>query len=62
MWNKFEPNYLKQKVMRLHGYLSEACKRCANTRAQPLFLEFLELAPPVFLETKMLSEKEDSDH
>uniref|UniRef100_A0AAV1T5M6 Phospholipase n=1 Tax=Peronospora matthiolae TaxID=2874970 RepID=A0AAV1T5M6_9STRA len=62
MWNKFEPNYLKQKVIGLHGYLSEVCKRCANTRAQPLFLEFLELAPPVFLETKMLSEKEDSDH
>ncbi|EGZ27650.1 hypothetical protein PHYSODRAFT_554083 [Phytophthora sojae] len=46
MWNKFEPTYLKQKAIGLHGYLNEVCKRCANTRAQPILLEFLELAPP----------------
>ncbi|KAL4125715.1 hypothetical protein PRIC2_009296 [Phytophthora ramorum] len=46
MWNKFEPNYLKQKAIGLHGYLNEVCKRCANTRAQPVLLEFLELSPP----------------
>ncbi|KAG1699779.1 hypothetical protein DVH05_012672 [Phytophthora capsici] len=46
MWNKFEPNYLKQKAIGLHGYLNEVCKRCANTRAQPMLFEFLELNPP----------------
>ncbi|GMF16739.1 unnamed protein product [Phytophthora lilii] len=58
MWNKFEPNYLKQKAIGLHGYLNEVCKRCANTRAQPLLLEFLELAPPTPAEQKK-SPKED---
>ncbi|KAF1315697.1 Phospholipase, partial [Globisporangium splendens] len=45
MWNKFDPVYLKEKTVALHGYLTEICKRCANTRAQPILLEFLELAP-----------------
>lgn len=45
MWNKFDPTYLKEKTVGLHGYLTEVCKRCANTRAQPLLLEFLELSP-----------------
>jgi hypothetical protein len=44
MWNKFDPAYLTDKTVRLHGYLQEVCKRCANTRGQPLVLEFLELA------------------
>ncbi|KAG2806748.1 hypothetical protein PC116_g22285 [Phytophthora cactorum] len=59
MWNKFEPNYLKQKAIGLHGYLNEVCKRCANTRAQPLLLEFLELAPPAPTEPKQTEEEEE---
>ncbi|TDH65941.1 hypothetical protein CCR75_006537 [Bremia lactucae] len=54
LWNKFDPHYLKQKAIGLHGYLYEVCKRCANTRAQPLLLEFLELAsstPPELTNT-----------
>ncbi|GAB9465698.1 Phospholipase [Globisporangium polare] len=46
MWGKFDPTYLKEKTVGLHGYLTEVCKRCANTRAQPILLEFLELSPP----------------
>lgn len=46
MWNKYDPTYLKEKTVGLHGYLIEVCKRCANTRALPLLLDFLELAPP----------------
>lgn len=45
MWNKFEPGYLKEKAASLHMYLSEVCKRFANTRAQPLLMEFLGLGP-----------------
>ncbi|GMF18359.1 unnamed protein product [Phytophthora fragariaefolia] len=61
MWNKFEPNYLKQKAIGLHGYLNEVCKRCANTRAQPLLLEFLELAPPT-PEPKTSPKEEKADN
>lgn len=61
MWNKFEPNYLKQKAIGLHGYLNEVCKRCANTRAQPLFLEFLELAPPASSEPKTSPKEEQAE-
>ncbi|CAI5724974.1 unnamed protein product [Hyaloperonospora brassicae] len=61
MWNKFEPNYLKHKAIGLHGYLNEVCKRCANTRAQPLFLEFLELAQPIAPGPKTLSEEENAE-
>jgi hypothetical protein len=46
IWNKFDPTYLKDKAIGLHGYLTEVAKLCANTRAQPLLMEFLELAPP----------------
>lgn len=46
MWSKLDPTYLKEKTVGLHGYLIEVCKRCANTRAQPILLEFLELSPP----------------
>ncbi|CAI5726849.1 unnamed protein product [Peronospora effusa] len=60
MWNKFEPNYLKQKAVALHGYLNEVCKRCANTRALPLLLEFLELAPPASLDDPKTSPKEEN--
>ncbi|GLD91946.1 hypothetical protein PINS_up000479 [Pythium insidiosum] len=45
MWGKFDPTYLKEKTVRLHGYLGEVCKRCAGTRGQDLLLEFLDLAP-----------------
>ncbi|ETI43939.1 hypothetical protein F443_11284 [Phytophthora nicotianae P1569] len=60
MWNKFEPNYLKQKAIGLHGYLNEVCKRCANTRAQPLLLDFLELTPPA-TELKESTEEENAE-
>lgn len=43
IWNKFDPTYLKEKAIGLHGYLAAICKLCANTRAQPLLLEFLGL-------------------
>ncbi|KAE9333051.1 hypothetical protein PF008_g14638 [Phytophthora fragariae] len=61
MWNKFEPNYLKQKAIGLHGYLNEVCKRCANTRAQPILLEFLELAPPTPSEPKKSPKEEKTE-
>ncbi|KAG7388073.1 hypothetical protein PHYPSEUDO_013192 [Phytophthora pseudosyringae] len=61
MWNKFEPNYLKQKAIGLHGYLNEVCKRCANTRAQPVLLEFLELAPTTPSEPKTSPKEEDAE-
>ncbi|CAH0481372.1 unnamed protein product [Peronospora belbahrii] len=57
MWNKFEPNYLKQKAIGLHGYLNEVCKRCANTRALALLLEFLKLAPPASSEPEENNEE-----
>ncbi|CEG45614.1 hypothetical protein, variant [Plasmopara halstedii] len=60
MWNKFEPSYLKQKAISLHGYLNEVCKRCANTRAQPLLLKFLELAPSISEESTKSAEKENA--
>ncbi|RLN73844.1 hypothetical protein BBJ28_00019629 [Nothophytophthora sp. Chile5] len=61
MWNKFEPNYLKQKAIALHGYLNEVCKRCANTRAQMLLLEFLELAPPSPSKEEKEASKEEKE-
>ncbi|KAE9025955.1 hypothetical protein PR003_g10257 [Phytophthora rubi] len=61
MWNKFEPNYLKQKAIGLHGYLNEVCKQCANTRAQPILLEFLELAPPTPSEPKKSPKEEKTE-
>ncbi|CAI5717426.1 unnamed protein product [Peronospora destructor] len=60
MWNKFEPNYLKQKAVGLHGYFNEVCKRCANTRALPLLLEFLKLAPPASSDDPKTSPKEEN--
>ncbi|OWZ21122.1 PhosphoLipase [Phytophthora megakarya] len=61
MWNKFEPNYLKQKAIALHGYLNGVCQRCANTRAQPLLLEFLELASQNPQESKGTTKEEDAE-
>ncbi|DBA00356.1 TPA: hypothetical protein N0F65_000541 [Lagenidium giganteum] len=44
MWNKFDPSYLKEKSVHMHGYLNEVTKRCTNTRAQPILFEFLDLS------------------
>ncbi|CCI45575.1 unnamed protein product [Albugo candida] len=43
VWNKLEPNYLKDKVVRLHGYLNQICRSCLNLQTQPIILSFLEL-------------------
>nr|CCA20336.1 phospholipase putative [Albugo laibachii Nc14] len=43
VWNKLEPNYLKDKVVRLHGYLNQICRNCLNHQTQPIILSFLEL-------------------
>lgn len=48
IWNKFDPVYLKEKAVRLHGYLTEVCKRCMSAstpRGQAVILAFLDLPP-----------------
>ncbi|TMW60861.1 hypothetical protein Poli38472_000903 [Pythium oligandrum] len=49
MWNKLDAAYLKDKTVRLNGYLRKMCKLSANTPAQDLLLEFLEVSPPHWL-------------
>lgn len=51
IWNKFDPTYLKEKAIGLHGYLTSVSKLCANTRAQPVLMEFLELAPEKYADS-----------
>ncbi|KAE9107273.1 hypothetical protein PF007_g13104 [Phytophthora fragariae] len=46
MWNKFEPNYLKQKAIGLHGYLNEVCKRIDGSGCiQTFWIRPLDFAP-----------------